>query len=224
VRSTLGRTLPGAEGRQYARHVPTRLSAAGGTVTWRRGIAALLGEAGFEIVECPDLDDWKPGLGGVAVVSWAAADSGFEDVSRFVDEHPHIPVVVVTPSVDLVRVAEAIRSGAAGVVDEADDLGAMTAAVAAAIDGRICLPRPLVSSMAARIPSTPDPSAWLGEVECDWLRALAEGTTVAELAERIGYSEREMFRMLGTLYEKIGARNRTESIIWATRHGLLDET
>lgn len=222
VRPAVGRTLPAVRMRLYARRVPSRLSAAGGTVTWRRGIAALLGDAGFEVVEFADLDAWRPGLGGAAVVAWEGADAGFESISRFVEDHPHIPVVVVTPAVDLSRAAEAIRSGAAGVVDESDDLGALTAAVGAAVDGRVCLPRGLVSSMAARIPTTPDPSAWLSEVECAWLRALAEGTTVAELAEQIGYSERETFRMLGAVYEKIGARNRTESIIWATRHGLLD--
>ena len=206
----------------YARRVGLRLSAVGGTATWRRGIAALLGDVGHEVIEYPDLDEWLPGHGGAVVVLWSGRDDGFESVTRFADDHPHIPVVVVTADFDLVTVALAIRSGAGGIVDEADDVEALAAALDAAVGGRVCLPRPLVSSMAARIPSTPDPSAWLTEEEGEWLRALANGTTVAELAERIGYSERETFRMLGSLYDKIGVRNRTESIIWATRHGLLD--
>ena len=76
--------------------------------------------------------------------------------------------------------------------------------------------------MASRIPSSPDPQAWITGDEAEWLRALADGATVAALAERIGYSERETFRMLGELYAKVGVRNRTEAIIWATRHGVLD--
>jgi len=31
-----------------------------------------------------------------------------------------------------------------------------------------------------------------------------------------------MFRILRDLYARIGVRNRTDAIIWATRHGLLD--
>ncbi len=213
---------PAADGGMYARRVGLRLSAVGGTATWRRGIAALLGDLGHDVVEYPDLDGWLPGHGGAAVVLWSGGSDGFESVTRFADDHPHIPLVVVTPDFDLATVALAIRSGAAGVVDDADDLDGLAAALDAAVGGRVCLPRPLVSSMAGRIPSTPDPTAWLTEDECEWLRTLADGVTVAELAERIGYSERETFRMLGSLYDKIGVRNRTESIIWATRHGLLD--
>ena len=32
-----------------------------------------------------------------------------------------------------------------------------------------------------------------------------------------------MFRILNTLYRTLGVDNRTQAVIWAARHGLLDE-
>ena len=62
---------------------------------------------------------------------------------------------------------------------------------------------------------------WVSTDEADWLRAMAAGATVAEIAVDVGYSERAMFRNLKALYTRIGARNRTEALLWASRHGLL---
>ena len=54
------------------------------------------------------------------------------------------------------------------------------------------------------------------------LQLLAQGRTVAELADLDGYSEREMFRTLKDLYTRIGVTSRTEAIVWASRYGVLD--
>ena len=43
------------------------------------------------------------------------------------------------------------------------------------------------------------------------------------MADMVGYSEREMFRVLNELYATLGVDNRTQAIIWATRHGILDD-
>ena len=63
---------------------------------------------------------------------------------------------------------------------------------------------------------------WLTEDDFVNINGLAAGATVAELAEGAGYSEREMFRILKQLYAALGVENRTQAIIWATRHGILE--
>lgn len=55
--------------------------------------------------------------------------------------------------------------------------------------------------------------------EIDWLQQLARGITVADLAERAGYSERMMFRLLRTLYAELHASHRTEALIRARDRG-----
>jgi DNA-binding CsgD family transcriptional regulator len=44
---------------------------------------------------------------------------------------------------------------------------------------------------------------------------------VVRLADRAGYSERAMFRLLRQLYLRIGARNRTEALMRAHERGWL---
>ncbi|MEA2589098.1 MAG: hypothetical protein QOH66_2025, partial [Actinomycetota bacterium] len=42
------------------------------------------------------------------------------------------------------------------------------------------------------------------------------------LAEKVGYSERALYRLLHALYGRLGVSNRTEAILQASRRGLLD--
>ena len=189
---------------------------------WRRGIASVLEDQGFSPIDIPALAEWKPGRGGVAVIAWNDDLDGLQAVEVFCQAYPHIPVVAVMPNLDLATFASAIRAGALGAVDDADDPDVVAQSLSTALAGRISVSPYLARAMASRIPASADPYRWIDEQQADWLRALAEGTTVSALAERIGYSEREMFRMLGETYTAIGTGSRTEAIIWAARHGLLE--
>lgn len=185
-------------------------------------MTAVASDGGFTTVEFTVLSEWKPGRGGSGLVAWAGDPSVFERISAFRIEFPAIPVVAVIPDLDLGSFAAAIRAGVWGAVDEAEPAAVFHRVIESALDGQISVPRHLLTAMASRIPTAPDVSAWISDDQSRWLRALAAGVTVADLAGKIGYSERETFRMLGELYQQIGVKNRTESIIWATRHGLLD--
>jgi hypothetical protein len=57
--------------------------------------------------------------------------------------------------------------------------------------------------------------------EIGWLRALAAGGTVTQLAEAAAVGERDMYRLLGGPSFRVGASNRTEAIAAAERLGLL---
>ena len=59
--------------------------------------------------------------------------------------------------------------------------------------------------------------------ERQYLRLLARGATVASISRRFAHSEREMYRLLSGLYQRLGARNRTDALLLAQRFGLLDE-
>lgn len=196
-----------------------KIGVAGGTPLWRRGMVSVLADGGFSVVERPDLAGWRPGRDGVAVV--IACDE--ETIGEFRDEHTELPLVAVLSSMDLGSFAAAIRAGATVAIAEEGPLDDLVEVVAAALQGRASIPAALLASLVSRVPRTPEASAWVNEVEVSWLTALAAGTTVADIAAEAGYSEREMFRTFADLYARIGVKNRTEAIIWATRHGLLEE-
>ncbi|GAA1000425.1 hypothetical protein GCM10009555_103390 [Acrocarpospora macrocephala] len=57
--------------------------------------------------------------------------------------------------------------------------------------------------------------------ELEWLRHLSTVATVAELADRVGYSEPMMSRLLDDLYKRMQARDRTEALRLARERGWL---
>jgi DNA-binding CsgD family transcriptional regulator len=77
--------------------------------------------------------------------------------------------------------------------------------------------------MAQLVPDESGLASLVGGEEQSWLRSMAGGMTVADLAESVGYSERAMFRLLRDLYRRIGVKNRTEALIWASRNSLLSD-
>lgn len=161
---------------------------------------------------------------------------------EIVDPEDGPDVIVVTDDGgDHCPIADALAAGAVVVALTDDDgsglrraLGAgavpvprsaepevIVRAVDGALHGDVTLPVTVVRQLvgpidddAGRLP--------LGPEEARWIQRLAAGTTVASLAGDVGYSEREMFRILHRLYERMGARNRTEALVLATKWGLLD--
>jgi DNA-binding NarL/FixJ family response regulator len=80
------------------------------------------------------------------------------------------------------------------------------------------LPPDVLALLAATTPSDVVPSAM---DRLMWLHHLAAGGTVAELADRLGYSERAMYRMLRALYREMGVRTRLEAVLRARESGLV---
>lgn len=200
-----------------------KVAIAGDTPTWRRGMSAVLGGSGYNTVELPELASWHPGRHGRAVVAAVHTGEALDELRSFSEDHPAVPVVAVVVELTVSSLAAAVRAGAAAVVADDEDPETFVAALQSAFSGWSTVPVSLLRSLATRIPEAPDPSAWVTDDEAGWLVELAAGITVADLATRVGYSEREMFRMLSDTYARIGVKNRTEAIIWTTRHGLLDE-
>lgn len=182
----------------------------------------MVSDLGFTTVTFPDFESWRPGRGGRAAIVFAPDDETIDAIVGFAAEHPHIPVVAVVPGLDLASFAEVLRAGAWGAVDDSDSESELLDAITSALSDRVSVPLAIMRAMAQRIPPPPEVDAIVDETEASWLRSLASGETVAALADRIGYSERETYRLLGALYQKLGVTNRTEAIIWATRHGILD--
>jgi DNA-binding NarL/FixJ family response regulator len=116
--------------------------------------------------------------------------------------------------------AEALQHGATGVVAMDADFAQVVAVVEAAASGLTLLPRPVAKALC-RSQAGPVPEVL--PRERGWLRHLADSGTVGSLAGQSGYSEREMYRLLGALYSRLGASNRTEALILAERWGLLQE-
>lgn len=188
---------------------------------WRRGMADALGEAGFDVTSIEDPTDWQAGRDGSGLVMSAKDGENLEVLQSFSDEHPHIPVIAVVSEVDLTVMARVIRNGAIGAVDDHWDSQSLALSLEGAVHGLTVMPGRIAAGMAQLVPDDAGLSSLVSAEEASWLRSMAKGTTVADLAEEVGYSERAMFRNLKTLYLRIGVENRTEALLWASRNSIL---
>ncbi|WP_433296192.1 hypothetical protein ACQP2F_37785 [Actinoplanes sp. CA-030573] len=187
---------------------------------FRLGVMAAVADAGYAAEETDDVVAWAAvPEARIALLTvkeqddWATLDA----VCRGSGGNPVIALL------DQPSLAAHVRALAAGAVaalprDAAPDL--LREVFAAAAGGKSLLPTEVLRAL---LRAGPDGGAGAGPTadELSWLRQLARGASVAEVAGRSGYSERMMFRLLRDLYGRLGTRNRTEALIHAKEQGWL---
>jgi DNA-binding NarL/FixJ family response regulator len=202
----------------------------------RTGLARILGpEDGFEVVaECDDGDEVA------AAVAAHAPDLVLMDVrmrrmdgvtaTRLLnDEASSPPVLVLTTFDDDDALWGALDAGAAGFVlkdASAEDLIAAARAVAggaAWLDPKVT-PRVLTAFRANVRPRMTEAARVdeLTEREHDVLRLMARGATNGEIAAALIVSEATVKTHVGSIFAKLGVRDRAAAIVFAFDHGLVD--
>lgn len=185
---------------------------------FRRGLASALTEAGYD-VDCPD--DVVAWVGCrvstmLAVVLTVDDDASLRLLERLTKAPRPTPVVAVVDPTWSVRAA---RAGARSVLPRGSDAPALRRTVESTMDGQSVMPAGLIAQVAA--PPGVDKTGKISDAGAVWLRELAAGATVTQLAARHRYSEREMYRKLRALYREMGVKGRLEAIMRAREMGVL---
>ena len=201
----------------------------------RAGLARILSPAdGFAVVaECADgqeavdelpavrpdvvlMDIRMPRLDGIAATA------------RLRSEEDPLPVLVLTTFGEDEVLWGAIEAGAAGFVlkdSSAEDLIAAVRAVAgggAWFDPGVA-PRLLERYRRVVAPATRDAARLelLTEREHDVLRLMARGATNAEIAATLYLAEATVKSHVGSIFTKLGVRDRAAAIVFAYDHGVV---
>jgi len=128
-------------------------------------------------------------------------------------------VVAAIPDAGTSTYVRALTAGAVGVVPRDAHPTVVRESVRATIQGNVILPIDVLRALAApdkvaeNLDISPSPQ------EIDWLQQLADGLTVNQLASRVGYSERMMFRLLRDLYNRLRVKGRTDALMLARDKG-----
>lgn len=130
-----------------------------------------------------------------------------------------VPVLAIVGDRTSEAAIGALRAGATGVLQEHIGGEELVAAVNCVLAGHTVLPAMALRSLVARFSRRVECD--LSQKELEWIGALTEGVTVAEIAERSCYSEREMHRLLKRLYARMGVPGRTQAIALAAASGML---
>ena len=201
----------------------------------RAGVARILGPAdGFVVVaECEDGDEVA------AAVAEHSPDVVLIDVRmRRMDgvtatrllvaiDHPP-PVLVLTTFDDDDVLWAAIEAGAAGFVLKDCPAEALIAATRAVAGGAAWLDPRVAQRVLAMFRSTLAPRRrekvkidLLTDREQHVLRLIARGATNAEIATELIVGEATVKSHVGSIFAKLGARDRAAAIVFAYDHGLV---
>ena len=201
---------------------PVRVALTGLAPVYRHGLTLALSAEGMACTVLGSPADVPTVLGGaetLVVVLPGSTAPMLQVVARDLPQAA-LAAVHVVPAATPQAYADALRSGATGVVADDAELSDVVEVVQAAAGGKSLVPREVVRALC-RPQTAPAPE--LRAREREWLRRLADSATVAGLARASGYSEREMYRLLAGLYARLGASSRTEALLLAERWGLLDD-
>jgi len=178
----------------------------------------VLSAAGHQAETPSDLVRWAGRRTSSLVLLTLTGDSEWQLLARLNDAHVTLPLIVLIDG-STEQGVRAVRAGARSVLPRSIHGDALQRTVTATMDGQAVLPADVAARLAASAP--PGSPQVAPPDRISWLRQLASGVTVAQLADRVGYSERAMFRLLRELYTKLGVRNRTEALMKGRERGWI---
>jgi len=188
-----------------------------------RGAAA---EAAADVATCE-----AESLDGVLALLEARADidlvlldlhmpgnHGLAGLAAIRAQHPAVAVVLVSANEDPHTVRRALDHGAAGYIPKSAGLDEMREAIRTVLACEQWLP-PALRGAVTRAQSSPadaDLAARLASLTPQQFRVLtlvAEGLLNKQIADRLDIQERTVKAHLSVIFEKLGARNRTQASV-----------
>lgn len=189
----------------------------------RQGLASMLEvEPDLELVgEAADalggLEQFRRLLPDIALVDLQMPGmGGIELTRRLREEYPHARVVILTTYRGDANARDALAAGACGYMLKSSLRGELIEGLRRVAQGRRCLSAEISEDIAQHVGEET-----LTSREVSILSALAQGWENKRIASGLGISAETVKSHLARIFEKIGARNRTEAINIALRRGLV---
>lgn len=146
---------------------------------------------------------------------------------RIVEDFPQARVLVLTTYDDDQWVLDAIRAGAAGYLLKDTPPAQLLEAIHGTVAGRSYVDPnvtgKLLDSVARSAPPLPpERRVHLSEREREVLQLMAQGLANADIAAQLYLSEGTVRNYASELFRKMGVSDRTQAVVFALRHGLVD--
>ena len=146
---------------------------------------------------------------------------GMHVLARLREDHPRLPVLVVTMHQDAELVRRAVQAGAAGYVLKEIDRRELLAGVRAVCSGGSMFDADLLRAALAPPAARGLQTAALSAVELDLLRLIADGLTNRQIAARMRWSHATAKKYVQRILEKLAVSDRTQAAVEGLRRGWL---
>lgn len=159
----------------------------------------------------------------IALVSTGLGDGSHSLLRAFQHCFPAVRLVAIVSHLTPAAVAEALRAGAVGVVDESADAQALQEAVTAADGSRHLVSGPTASALIGRLERrqpAPLPRR-LTPRQHEILRLMARGLSSPDIAAALGIRPATVRLHIRHILRRLGAATRTQAVSRAYRLGLV---
>ena len=156
------------------------------------------------------LDLNMPGMGGL------------ELIRRLLAKDPQARILVFSMHDSQVMVQRALEAGAAGYLTKSSASSQIIEAIRQVAHGKAFLNHDLVPEVVESLMVKSDPVHKLSQREFQVFRALAEGHTVAEIADTLCISPKTVGVHQTSIMKKLGLRNAAELVRLAIRCSILE--
>lgn len=189
----------------------------------------LTAEGGFSVSSVGDLPSTLLALQGPEPVDMLLLDvfmpgmAGIGSIQQLLAKYPELKIVLFSGSVSSEFVFQTLQVGVRGYVPKTLPLRSLTSALRLVLSGQVFLPMSLLSE----VDGTPsfeqrgDTQKLLTPKEVNILKLVADGKTNKEIAWALGASEVTIKMYLRTIFNKLGASNRTHAVMLAKAKTLL---
>jgi two-component system response regulator DesR len=110
-----------------------------------------------------------------------------------------------------------LLAGASGAADQKAEPRVIAEVIALCLRGYVLVE---LSTLAHLMLGEGAPNPLSGH-ETQTLRILAQGASIEDASNQLGYSDRQLRRILKMIYSKLGTANRTAALIEAARRGII---
>ena len=180
-----------------------------------------VGEAGDgrEVLEQLKRTDWDVVLLDVSM----PGASGLEVLRILKEDHPSLPVLVLSMHPEDQYAVRAFRAGASGYLTKGSATEELVNAVRKVTSGGRYVSPTLAESLAQHLYAEAERSghAGLSDREHQVLLLIGSGKTVGEIAQEMSLSVKTISTYRTRLLEKMGMRNNAELMQYAIRQGLV---
>jgi DNA-binding NarL/FixJ family response regulator len=145
---------------------------------------------------------------------------GLETLEAFRESVPDVPVVVLSGDQDARRIRSAIDHGAVGYVPKSHTSDLMIAALQFVLSGGIYLPPNVMSDEIDGAASISQAFGRLSPRQQTVAKLLLKGSPNKVIARQLGLSEGTVKAHVSAIFQIIGAKNRVEAVIIASKIGL----
>ena len=150
--------------------------------------------------------------------------TGFDILQALKQEHPDLPVLVLSMHAEEQFAVRALKAGAAGYLTKESAPDELVKAIRQVVAGRKYVSANLAELLALSLDSATDQPrhATLSDREFQVMRLLAVGMTATQIAEGLALSVKTISTYRTRILEKLDLKNTAEIIHYAIQHRLID--